>query len=138
MKKTILFVDDHQSVLMGFRWANIFFKDYELCFAENGLKALKIMNQKTIDVVVSDLNMPEMDGLELFQVVALKYPQTFRILHSASFDEEFLSRAKKYCHQFLTKPCDLDVLRDIINKALREEIETCSKESFSLNSTCNL
>src|SRR3989338_6693561 len=114
MKKTILFVDDHPSVLMGFRWATTFFKNYELCFAENGVQALKIMNQKTIHVVISDLNMPEMDGLELLQTVTKKFPQTFRILHSASFDEDYLSRAKQHCHKFLAKPCDLEMLRQII------------------------
>ncbi len=130
MKKGILFVDDHESILLGFRYAaTSFFKDYRVFFAMDGTEALQIMEETEIDVIVSDMTMPKMDGAELLEIISKCFPKTFRIIHSASFDQDEVSRASKYCHKFLEKPCDLEILRETISSAFSERferIEACS------------
>lgn len=68
MKRTIMTVDDSESIrqLIGFSLQN---KDYVVLEAENGQTALNKMNQFSVDLLITDLDMPEMDGLELIRHV---------------------------------------------------------------------
>ncbi len=63
-KETLLFVDDEQSIL---EIAREFFemKGYRVHTASNGQEALQILEQESIDCCFTDINMPEMDGLQL-------------------------------------------------------------------------
>ncbi len=63
-KEKILFVDDEESIL---DIANEYFqqKGYQVVTAKNGLEAVKILGDESIDCCFTDINMPEMDGLEL-------------------------------------------------------------------------
>lgn len=76
LKKTkILIVDDHPIILNGLK--NMFKNLEEVTVvgvASNGIKALKILSEKKVDVVVSDLQMPEMDGFELITELKKNYP----------------------------------------------------------------
>ncbi|MCP5108406.1 MAG: response regulator [bacterium] len=68
--KKILFVDDEQFVLDGLsRLLREFRKTWELRFAINGKEALDIVRREEIDLVISDVRMPEMNGLELLETL---------------------------------------------------------------------
>ena len=117
-KRRILFVDDEPSILDGLRrMLRSLRKEYELCFAENALDALKMMEQEEFDVVVSDMRMPGMDGADLLTVVQQKYPHSIRIMLTGQADDESTLRTIGIVHQFLVKPCDPEKLKVILLRA---------------------
>jgi len=105
MKKHILFVDD-DPLLLEF-YAVMMEKaagHWEIASAENGVRALEILATAKFDVVVSDMRMPGMDGVQLMREVRRLYPQTSRIIISGLGDQEEIARSLETTHQFLTKP----------------------------------
>ena len=78
---TVLFVDDDQKMLRCLRRA---FQDepYETLFASSGPEAIEILRRNAVQVVVSDLRMPDMSGLQLFEVVQEEHPDIIRIILS--------------------------------------------------------
>jgi HD-like signal output (HDOD) protein/ActR/RegA family two-component response regulator len=105
MKKHILFVDD-DPLLREF-YAVMMDKEasrWTIALAENGAWALAILAGKKFDVVVSDLRMPEMDGIELMREVRQRSPQTSRIIISGLGDQEQIAKGLETTHQFLAKP----------------------------------
>lgn len=72
MKKNILIVDDEQQVLDVTQ--GMLNPEFEVYTAKNGEQALKLMDRTDIDLLITDIFMPEKDGLELIKTVAEKYP----------------------------------------------------------------
>lgn len=99
--------------------------EYEFLFAHNGLEALKVMlEQPDIDIVLSDINMPEMDGLTLLtKINELRNPAQKCIMVSAYGDMKNIRTAmNRGAFDFATKPIDMDDLSLTIEKAI-EQIE---------------
>lgn len=91
---------------------------FELSFAENGLQALDILNSQTIDVLVTDVNMPGMDGITLLEEAQKSSPLTRSIIVSAYGDMETLRRAmNRGAYDFVTKPVDFKELEDVITQS---------------------
>lgn len=106
-RRRILFVDDEPNVLAGLR--NLLRKQrdrWEMLFAPSGKAALEEMATCPVDVIVSDMRMPGMDGAELLRLVKERYPRTVRIVLSGHAEREAVSRAISVAHQFLSKPSD--------------------------------
>lgn len=85
--KTILVVDDHQIIRDGIRF--YFEKDPEFAIkdeAENGLEALEFLNNTNYDIILTDINMPEMDGLELMKSLKANHPHQ-KVLVLSMFNE---------------------------------------------------
>ena len=80
-KRTVLFVDDERKVLMSLK-RGLMDEPYNCLFAESGKEALEILQQKDVHVVVTDMRMPEMSGLELLKTVKKEYPHIIRIVLS--------------------------------------------------------
>lgn len=117
-KKTILFVDDEPNILSGLkRMLRSMRKTMNFQFAENGSTALEIMAAEKIDVVVSDMRMPGMDGATLLTTIQEQYPQAVRIMLTGQADDESILRTVGVAHQFLAKPADPDVLKQVIERA---------------------
>lgn len=113
----ILFVDDEQLILDGINQMLGFMKpDWQLYFAESGKEALELLSQNEIDIIISDMRMPEMDGAELLEIVKVNNPSIIRMILSAYTDKEMVLRASKTAHQFLAKPIDAAVLKNVIEK----------------------
>lgn len=64
--------------------------------AENGIRALELMNQAEIDLAIVDLDMPEMDGFELTQKIHLNFPQTKVIILSSHDDRDSINKAVNF------------------------------------------
>jgi response regulator RpfG family c-di-GMP phosphodiesterase len=98
--------------------------EWEMFFVSSGSEALAVLANNPIDVVVSDMRMPDMDGAELLEKVIKLYPSTVRIILSGYSDEQMLLRSVKTAHQFISKPCDVNTIKQIITKAciLREKL----------------
>lgn len=117
--KNILFVDDEQMVLSGLkRMLRPMRKEWQMTFAESGEKALELMEKEHLDVIVSDMRMPGMDGVALLSEVRRRHPEVIRLALSGHSDAEMLLESVKATHQFLSKPCDADMLKTTVDRAL--------------------
>lgn len=85
-KNTILFVDDDLESLKLYK--RKFNKHYHVRTADNGRDALEILSNASVDAVISDLRMPEMDGLELLKKVKAFDPNILRVVITAYDDYE--------------------------------------------------
>jgi HD-like signal output (HDOD) protein/CheY-like chemotaxis protein len=118
-KKKILFVDDELNVLRGLRrMLHTMRNEWEVDFAPSGTKALEKMDETHYDVLVTDMRMPEMDGSQLLDLAKQKHPSTIRFVLSGQSQEEVIFRSVGPAHQFLSKPCDAEIIRKTIQASL--------------------
>jgi len=114
----ILFVDDEPQALESLRQVlRAYRRDWTMEFCEGAKQALVAMAAAPFDAIVSDLQMPGMDGAELLMRVRDQYPNTVRIVLSGHSEQERMLRAVGPAHQYLSKPCDPQHLRDTIDHA---------------------
>jgi HD-like signal output (HDOD) protein len=116
-RKRILFVDDEPHLLDGLR--NLLRKQrthWDMTFALGGQHALAAFRRAPFDVIVSDMRMPGMDGAVLLQKIKEEYPSVARIVLSGHAEREAVVRALPVAHQYLSKPCDADLLRAVIER----------------------
>ena len=125
----ILFVDDEQKELDGLQQLlRPYRHQWEMAFALGGEAALAMLACASFDAIVSDMQMPGMDGSALLERVRKQYPQVVRIVLSGYTELEAAFRAVQVAHQFLLKPCDADTLRVAIERA-------CSLQSILSSET---
>lgn len=98
-------------------------------FAPGGEDALSRMFRKRYDVIVADMRMPEMDGIELLTLVMQRHPNTTRIMLSGQADRDKALRLVGTAHQYISKPCSLDELETAIDQAL-EQRDLLTNESL--------
>ncbi len=116
---TILFVDDESFILSSI---NRFLRkeQYNKLYAENGLQALDLINSNNVSIVVSDLRMPEMNGLELISEVKKRNPDIVRLILSGSQDIdpiiESINTGEVF--RFIPKPVDPPEFKQILNDAI--------------------
>lgn len=133
--RKILFVDDEPNVIEDFKSKMGPIQSiWDVSFASSGEDALKVLAETPdYDVIISDIDMPNMDGAELLSIVMEEYPDIVRIVLSDHSGESVALKTIKSAHQFLLKPCDLDImlytierpckLRDLLkNDSLRRMI----------------
>ncbi len=119
-KYRLLFVDDEPNVLQGLKRMLFKMKDqWDMYFASGGKEALEILDKNRIQVIITDMQMPGMNGLELLREVCSSYPKVFRVVLSGHSQHEMLVEAAKLAHQFLTKPCSADMVVKTIEQALK-------------------
>jgi putative nucleotidyltransferase with HDIG domain len=118
MKKSILFVDDEQSVLSGLqRSLRGQRKEWDMEFRSSGKEALEAVAENSFDAVVTDMRMPGMDGAQLLEKIAKSHPEIIRIILSGHSDEEMIVRSAGVAHQFITKPCEATALKETLDRA---------------------
>ena len=118
--RRILFVDDEPRVLEGLkRMLRSQRADWSPVFAESGHNALDLLENERFDVVISDLRMPGMNGLQLLTEVKKRYPDIVRIILSGESDQDLTMKAVKVSHQFLNKPCDAETLKSAVSRTCR-------------------
>lgn len=130
----VVFIDDHPTVLSGLeRMLHPMREQWRMTFVPHPGTALEILAKDPADVVIADMQMPDLDGAELLREVRSRWPDTVRIILSGYADDGAALRSVPVAHQFLAKPCDPAVLaatvrdacdlRDrMIRPALRETI----------------
>ncbi|TAN35556.1 MAG: sigma-54-dependent Fis family transcriptional regulator [Verrucomicrobia bacterium] len=123
-KPTILIADDEKNTREGL--ARALQRHYVVLLAEDGRRALALLDQQPVDVVLSDVRMPGMDGLTLLSRALARQPQPLVILLTAYGTVETAVEAmKRGAYDFLTKPVNLDQLDIKLKQALRSrEVET--------------
>ena len=95
---------------------------YSFAFAHNGVEALELLNQdQDIDMVLTDINMPQMDGLTLLEQIPKVDPDVRSVIVSAYGDMKNIRTAmNRGAFDFITKPIDFQDLRVTINRTLRQ------------------
>ncbi|MCY4109819.1 MAG: SpoIIE family protein phosphatase [Chloroflexi bacterium] len=98
---------------------------YTFVFAQNGVEALEMLQeQQDIDLVLSDINMPKMDGLTLLQQIPKVDPDIRSVIISAYGDMKNIRTAmNRGAFDFVTKPIDFDDLKVTIDRTLRNLTE---------------
>ena len=117
MKKRILFVEDNallrEMYLMMMEGEADF---WEAVSAPDAREALRLMEERPFEVVVSDMRMPGMDGIELMGVVRQLYPRSSRIILSGLSDQAEIAHSLDSTHQFLAKPFDVKALKSTLSR----------------------
>ncbi|MBI3130816.1 MAG: HDOD domain-containing protein [Acidobacteria bacterium] len=125
-KPRILFVDDEALVLKGLQRSLHGMRDqWEMSFQESAALGLESLDREGFDVVVSDMRMPVMNGAEFLNEVMVRHPHSARIILSGHADRDLILQCVGAAHQYLSKPCEPEVLRDAIARAFqsRPEVE---------------
>ncbi|MBA3708442.1 MAG: HDOD domain-containing protein [Planctomycetes bacterium] len=118
VERTLLFVDDEPRIIDGIkRMMRPLRDDWGILTATSGPEALRLLAENHVDVVISDMRMPGMDGAELLDRVMRDHPNVVRIILSGQSDSESIMRSIGPTHQYLSKPCAPEVLRATIARA---------------------
>jgi putative nucleotidyltransferase with HDIG domain len=118
MKRSVLFVDDEPNVLDGLRrMLRPLRNEWDMQFALGGTRALEAMAAQPVDVLVTDMRMPGMDGDELLAAVRRLHPLTVRIVLTGQCKREAMLRLVQLAHRVFTKPCDPDELKAAVQRA---------------------
>ncbi len=117
--KTVLIVEDNET-------SNIYFEaalrktKASLLWAKNGLEGVEMAkSHPDLDLILMDINMPKMDGIEATRIIKSIYPQMIIVVQTAfilSGEERMCQEAG--CDEFITKPIRLKYLLDTINRYL--------------------
>jgi len=142
-KISILIVDDEESVRDSlFNW---FIEDgFRVECAENAKKALTILESDQFDIILADIKMPGMDGLEMLRRIKLIKPDSVVIVMTAFATVDTAVKAlKDGAYDYVTKPFDPDDLTHLIRNAtkqisLADENETLKKKVISLENVEDL
>jgi two-component system, NtrC family, sensor kinase len=123
MPEYILFVDDEKLIkrLVSHYFRNQIRKgEYEFIFASNGIEALEILRENPlINLVITDINMPEMDGLTLLGKIREFHENTKSIIVSAYEDLKMIRQAMSLgACDFINKPIDFQDLENTISRTL--------------------
>ena len=120
-KRTVLFVDDEEAILRSLK-RGLLDEPYNTLFASSGKEALEILKQKEVHIIVTDMRMPEMSGLELLRTVKQEYPHIVRMVLSGYTQVTTLLTAinQGEIFKFITKPWQLE---EEFKPAIREAVE---------------
>ena len=116
----VLFVDDDPSVLAGARRVmHDLRQQWEFLSAASGQEALSLLEQAPCDLIITDMQMPGMDGVELLSQVLSRFPSTVRFALSGYADRAILLKSVGLSHQFLAKPWPAESLKRAISHTLQ-------------------
>ena len=133
-QKRILLVDDDEGVLFVLQHAlTTLGSDYQIVTARHGQTALTRMQENAFDVVVTDLRMPDMDGVELTEAVRGLDPSTI-VIWITAYDcyRRRGDAARLRVYRCLDKPLEIHEIRDTVSAALRQGL---TQPNANLNAT---
>ena len=137
MVEKVLFVDDNTNLLTAIQ-RNLR-KQFEIVIASSPAQALDLLRcERPFGVVVSDLRMPHMSGVELLSKTAAEWPDTVRILLTGEADTRAAIAAvnEGHVYRFLTKPFPLPALAQVLTAALAQ-YRLVTTEKVLLEKTLN-
>lgn len=137
MNRKILCVDDDPNILNGYKRA--LRKDFEIFIAEGGEEALNLIKSEgEFSVVVSDMRMPVMDGIQFLERIRAKYPNSVRMMLTGNADQQTAIDAvnKGNIFRFLTKPCEPEDFARALSSGL-EQYRLITAEKQLISETLN-
>ena len=122
---TLLCVDDEPNILTSLR--RLFrAQGYQVLTAASGALGLEVLEQQAVDLVISDMRMPEMSGAQFLAQVRQRWPDTLRLLLTGYSDIQSIQDAINCgeIYRYITKPWDDDDIRLVVRQALeRRQLE---------------
>ncbi len=131
----LIFIDDEYIVREGIKtrikWGENGFQLVGVF--ENGLQAIEFLKNNRVDIIISDIYMPKMDGLELSKIIHEKYPEIVVIILTGYDHFEYAQQAIRYrVKDFLLKPITAEELENVLEK-IKGELDRLSEEKEELN-----
>lgn len=122
--KNVLIVDDERAFLSilseGLQGHQ---QDFRIITAENGRDAIGVLKRQPVDLLVTDIKMPQMDGFELLQYMNTNHPRVPVMLMTAFGTQEMEEKGRSMgARQYLEKPFDVDTLVRKIQQELAREL----------------
>lgn len=120
--KRILFVDDEVQILKSL--TRLFIDtEYEVLTVESGEGALKVLENEEVNLIISDMRMPYMDGYQLLRIVREKYPKILRVILSGYADEKIVFKAlqQNVAKLYMLKPWINDIMLKVVEQIFETE-----------------
>ena len=119
--KSVLVVDDDRDVryLLSLRLISAGYKIYE---AANGLEALEQMEKHSVDVVLTDYHMPEMNGFGLLSICREKWPETPVVFFSGEQDDMAHEAVERGAFSWVRKGSDFTLLIELLDCAIQQSV----------------
>ena len=123
-KINLLYVDDEENNLMSFKAS--FRLKYNVMIANSAAEGMKILENKPVEIIITDQRMPNMTGIEFLEKVLEKYPDPMRILLTGYTDMTAVIDAvnKGKIYHYLSKPWS----EELIDETIRKAFEAYSKD----------
>jgi len=126
--KRILIVDDEEEIQRLFE-DYVEMIGYESALAKNGKEALNMVKKEDYDLVVTDLKMPEMDGVSFMKEAKKLCPELkFVILTGYSSQKSMEESVESGSYVYLEKPVDYEDFKEIVRRVFKDEIDFDIKE----------
>ncbi|MCP4311954.1 MAG: response regulator [Bacteroidetes bacterium] len=115
---SILYIDEVEQNLISFK--STFSQDYHIYTATSGGAGLETMEQKTIQLVITDQRMPDMSGIEFLEKILILYPDCMRMIMTGISDKDAIIQAinKGNIYRYVTKPWSREDLKLNIDSAM--------------------
>ena len=121
-KETILCVDDEPNILSSLR--RLFrARGYQILVAQSGQEGLEILKTEAVDLVISDMRMPEMDGAQFLELVRQQHPDCIRILLTGYSEVHSIIAAinRGEIHRYISKPWDENDILLVVKQAMERK-----------------
>ncbi len=120
MGLSILFVDDDKNLIEGLsRLLTVERSDIDFDTASSGENALKLLETRKYDVIVSDQKMSGMTGLTLLSIARSRFPLMKRVVLSAQVNENIFHEAENLADKYISKPCEFELIISEIEKLFK-------------------
>ena len=117
--KRILIVDDEENARMALSKI-LAHEGYDVSSARNGLEALNFLRNRDVELIITDINMPEMNGLSFLRELNRSHPQSNVIMITAYGEvESYLEAMNLGAFEYINKPLKYDDLKKVINKIFK-------------------
>jgi len=115
---SVLYIDGSEQNLKRFKSA--FSRDYHIYTATSGRDGMKIMEQKTLQLVITDQRIPDMSGIEFLEKILKEYPDCMRMIMTGTGDQEAIIEAfnRGYIFRYVAKPWNMEDLKMSIDNAM--------------------
>ncbi|WP_185974317.1 response regulator [Litoribacter populi] len=137
-KIRVLYVDDEVNNLQAFKAT--FRRNYQIFLAESAEEARKLLENQTVEIIITDQRMPNETGVEFLESIIPDFPDPMRILLTGYTDIQAVIDAinKGQVYHYLTKPWDEDYMRTVVKNAfevfdLRRKNDQLTKSLIKAN-----
>lgn len=120
VQTTLFLIDDEEAILASLY--RLFRRDgYNIVRFTSAKEAISQLNNYNVDIIITDMRMPEMNGLEFLKVAKVVCPEAIRVILSGYEEKEVVLDAlsNSFAHQYFLKPWDDSMLKDYISKTIK-------------------
>ena len=121
MSKKVLVIDDSSTIRSLITHSLEELNDYEMVEAKNGFEALKVLPRMHFDLIITDINMPEINGLEIVNFVR-NHPEyqsiPLIIVSTESGDEDRQKGLSLGANEYITKPFEPEQIKDVVRRVM--------------------